>query len=105
MYLYQEDVNAAKAAPDTVTKSKKDYRQEEEEEENPLMENLTYYEVRRDCVAKDPIIGEVTKLHDNRFQFISVIKTVEKRDKFKLFNNQFRVQPIHGMSQYTDTDT
>ena len=31
----------------------------------------------------------MTKLHDNRFQCISVMKRLRKRDQFDVFNSQF----------------
>ena len=38
------------------------------EEENLLRENLTHDEKKKDCIAKYPVIGDATKLRDNRLQ-------------------------------------
>ena len=60
--------------------------------------------MRKEC----PIIEDVTKLRDNRFQCISVMKSVEKRlrkrDQCEIFNSQFLEYVSRGfLEEVTET--
>lgn len=51
----------------------------EQEELQMLRENLTHDEVNERVIAKYPIIGDLTKMKDNRYQAESMAKGLEKR--------------------------
>ena len=51
----------------------------EQEEEDLMRENFAYDESQKRCIASYPVIGDISKIRDNSYQGLAVMKSQERR--------------------------
>ena len=65
----------------------------EQEEEDLMRENFAYDESQKRCIASYPVIGDISKIRDNSYQGLAVMKSQERRllktGNKKAFDKQF----------------